>query len=109
MKKIYSVKVEKRDLGGVVELVLPNLKGTVVATVIDMETNGENRIFVVDCKQAEHKANITMEGVEALTKEKGIKLATKYQPERKVKRHNRRLRRVEEITIPKCDLEVYLK
>ncbi len=108
MKKIYKAKIEKRSVGSAIEHIPPDMKGTIITSVYDSTTDGDYRLFVVECNQAQHKANLSLEGVSELSEEGAISLAREYQPERKIKKIDPATMKEEEITIPECDLRVYL-
>jgi hypothetical protein len=108
MKKIYKAKIEKRSVGSAIEHIPPDLKGTIITNVYDSTTDGDYRLYVVECSQAEHKANLSLDGVSELSKDKAISLAKEYQPARKIININPTTMKQEEITIPECDISVYL-
>lgn len=108
MKKIYNAKIEKREVGSAIEHMAPEFVGTVITYVADTSTEGAQRIYVVDCAAAEHKKNLKLKGIQELEKAKAVALAAKYQPEVKFTELNPETNEEEEITIPKCDLKLFL-
>lgn len=68
MKNAYKVKIQKRKIGFTVENIPPDLKGTIIVSVQEMASNGDCRVFVVDCSRNQHKANLELEGVSELSK-----------------------------------------
>ena len=108
MKKIYKAKIEKRNVGSAIEHIPPDLKGTIITSVCDTTTDGDYRLFVVECNQSQHRSNLNREGVSELSEDEAIALAMEYQPERRIRRIDPNTMREEEVTIPKCDLRAYL-
>ena len=108
MEKIYKAKIVKKKVGSAIEHILPELKGKIITSVYDIATDGDYRLFVVECDEAQNRANLSLEGVSELSEEEAFSLAEEYQPERKIKRVDPATLKEEEITIPKCDLRKYI-
>ena len=108
MKRIYKAKIVKKNVGSAIEHILPELKGKIITSVYDITTDGDYRLFLVECDDAQNKANLSLEGVSELSEEEAISIAAEYQPERKIKKVDPTTQKEEEITIPKCDLRKYI-
>ena len=98
----------KRKVGSAIEHLLPELQGKIITNLYDTTTDGDYRLFIVECNPSQNRANLSLERVSELSVEEAISLAEKYQPERKMKRINPETRKEEEITIPQFDLRKYL-
>lgn len=107
MKRFYNIAITKVPIGSAIEYKEPALQGKVVIKVSDMTTAGNYKLFVIDCDDAQNKANLVSHGVSELSEDKAVKLAAKYQPKRTVTRFNPRTMKEEKITIPVCDLKKF--
>ena len=108
MKKIYQAAIEKKISGSVIEHINPAFEGKVIISVSESTTEGDNKVFVVECTEEENSRNLTIAGVTELTKSKAVTLAAKYQPEITITNLDPETMKEEVITIPKCDLTLYL-
>ena len=74
----------------------------------DITTDGDFRLFVVDCSDEEKRANIALDGVNELSEEDAVPLAAQFQPARKIKTFNPETKKEEEQDIPELNLKIYL-
>ena len=108
MIRFYKAKIIKKPVGSATEHILPIFKGNVITNVYDITTEGDFRLFVVDCSDEEERANIALDGVTELSEEDAVPLAAKYQPARKIKTFNPQTKKEEELNIPVLNLKIYL-
>jgi hypothetical protein len=97
----------KRSLGSAVEHREPGVEGQVIVKVTDSTTAGDYKLFVIDCNDAQHQANLAIPGIEEVSEEQAITLAAKYQLQRTLSRLNPQTRKEENITVPACDLKQF--
>ena len=109
MKRFYKVTITKRPIGSAVEHREPAVQGNVIIKVSDSTTAGDYQLFVIDCDNNQHKANLATLGIDELSEEQAIKMAAQYQPERTFTRHNPLTMKEETFTIPACDLRKFYK
>lgn len=107
MVSFYKVRIAKRKIGSAVEHIEPALQGEVIVKVTDSETSGDYKLFVVDATDAQHKMNLTLPGVEALSEAEAVKLAAQYQPQRTLRQFNPVTMKEETIKVPACDLKKF--
>jgi hypothetical protein len=108
MIRFYKARIINKPVGSATEHIFPIFKGRVITNVYDISTNGDFRIFVVDCSDGENRANIALDGVNELSKEDAFALAAQFQPARKVRTFNMETKKEEEQDIPVLNLETYL-
>ena len=108
MMRFYKAKILKKPVGTAIEHIMPEFKGRVITNVYDITTEGDFRLFVVDCTEKENRENKLREGVSLLSKEEAIALAAEFQPARKIKTLNMETKQEEEQEIPALDLRAYL-
>jgi len=108
MLRFYKVKIIKRPVGSAIEHILPAFEGKVITNVYDITTDGDFRLFIVDCSDEENRANIALGGVNELSREDAIATAAQFQPARKIRTFNPETKNEEEQDIPELDLKVYL-
>lgn len=104
MNRFYRVVITKQPVGSAVRHKEPAMQGRVIIKVTDSTTAGNYKLFVMDCDDAQHEANLTLSGVEALLEAEAVKLAAQYQPRRTLTRFNPVTLEKGEIEIPGCDL-----
>ncbi len=109
MKKFYKVAITKRPIGSAIEHKEPAMQGDIIIKVTDSTTAGDHKIFVIECDDAQHKANLTSSRIEELSEERAIKLAAEYQPKRTLTRFNPLTMKKEKTDIPACDLRKFYK
>ncbi len=108
MKRFYKVAITKQPVGSAVEHKEPAVQGRAIVKVTDSTTAGDYKIFVLDCDNAQHKANLATPGVDELSEEQAIKLAAQYQPKRTLTEFNPRTMNEEKIEVSACDLTRFL-
>jgi hypothetical protein len=108
MLRFYKTKIIKKPVGSAIEHILPAFEGKVITNVYDITTDGDFRLFVVDCTDEENRVNIALSGVSELSLEDAVALAAQFQPARKIMTFNPETRTAEEQDIPELDLKVYL-
>jgi hypothetical protein len=109
MERFYRATITKQPIGSAVRHKEPAVQGTVIVKVTDSTTAGDYKILVIDCDDAQNKANLTIPGVEELSEEHALKLAAQYQPERTLTQPNPVTMEEEEIDVPTCDLRKFYK
>ena len=109
MIAFYKVSITKEPVGSAIRHKEPPLQGKIVIKVTDSTTQGDFKIFVMECDDAQNKANLSTPGVEQLSEEQAVKLAAKYQPKRTMVEFNPRTMKEEKVTIPACDLRKFYK
>ncbi|NIM18407.1 MAG: hypothetical protein GTO45_41030 [Candidatus Aminicenantes bacterium] len=109
MNVFYKVSITKEQVGSAIQHKEPSLQGKIVIKVMDSTTRGDFKIFVMECDEAQNKANLSKPGIEKLTEEQAVKLAAKYQPKRTMVELNPRTMKEEKVTIPACDLRKFYK
>lgn len=108
MIRFYKAKIIKRPVGTAIEHIMPVFMGNVITNVYDINTDGDFRLFVVDCTEEENRSNSVQEGVSLLSENDAIALASEYQPARRIKKFNMETKTEEEQEIPALDLRAYL-
>ena len=109
MKRFYKATITKQPIGSAVRHKEPAVQGKVIIKVTDSTTAGDYKLLVIDCDNAQNKANLTIPGVEELSEEQALKLAVQYQPKRTLTQLNPVTMEEEEIDVPACDLEKFYK
>jgi hypothetical protein len=107
VKRFYKAAITKRSLGSAVEHREPGVEGQVIVKVTDSTTAGDYKLFLIDCNDAQHEANLNIPGIEEVSEEQAITLAAKYQPKRTLTRLNPLTRQEEKVTVPACDLKKF--
>ncbi len=108
MIRFYKAKIIKKPVGTAIEHIMPVFKGKVITNVYDITTDGDFRLFVVDCSEEENRANVSMEGVSLLSEQDAVTLAAQFQPARKIRTFNMETKKEEEQDIPVLNLKTYL-
>ncbi len=108
MMRFYKARIVKRPVGTAIEHIMPVFQGIVITNVYDINTEGDFRLFVVDCTEEENRSNVSMDGVSPLSEEDAIALAAEYQPARRIRTINMETKKEEEQDIPALDLRAYL-
>lgn len=108
MKRFYRGIIRREPVGSAIQLIEPALQGTVIIKVADAATAGGYILFVMDCDDTQHKANLTVPGVEELSEERVVTLAAQYQPRRTVTRGGLFSTKKEKIEVPAFDLKEFL-
>lgn len=107
MKRYYKSIIGRQSVGTAVQYVEPGLHGVVVIKVTDTTTAGDHKLFVMDCDDSQHQANLGIGGVEELSEEQAVELAARYQPSRTIEQFNPLTMRKEKIEMPACDLRKF--
>jgi hypothetical protein len=107
VKRFYKVAITKRSIGSAIEHREPGVEGHVLVKVTDSTTAGDYKLFVIDCNDAQHQANLDTPGIEEVSEDQAVTLAAKYQPQRTLTRLNPQTRKEEHITVPACDLKQF--
>ena len=107
-RKYYKVSITKRSIGSSVVHREPAIEGKIIAKVADSKTAGDYLLLVVDCSDAQNRANLSLREVEEQSEAQAVKLAAKFQPRRTVIRL-KPPQKEEKTTIPALDLKNFLK
>ena len=107
MRKFYKVAITKRPVGSAVQHIEPSIKGNIIIKVTDSTTAGDYKLFVIDCDDAQHKANLATAGIEELSEEQAVQLAAEFQPKRTLTQLNPVTMKEEKVTVPACDLKKF--
>ena len=108
MKAFYKVSVTKQSLGSAILHKEPPLVGAVVTKVSDVSSEGDYKLIVIDCSEAEHAENLLLPGVAEVSEAEAMVLAPKFQPKRTMTELNERSGKQEKITIAAADLKTFL-
>lgn len=108
MIRFYKAKIIKKSVGTATEHTLPVFRGRIITNVYDLATDGDLRLFVVDCSDEEDRLNKALDGVNEISEEDAVPLAAKFQPARKIKTFNPETKKEEEQNIPVLNLKIYL-
>jgi hypothetical protein len=108
MMRFYKAKIVKRPAGTAIEHIMPVFRGNVITNVYDINTDGDFRLFVVDCTEEENRSNVSLDSVSLLSENDAIALAAEYQPARRIRTINMETKKEEEQDIPELDLRAYL-
>jgi len=108
MIRFYKAKIIKRPVGTAIEHIMPLFQGNVITNVYDINTEGDFRLFVIDCTEEENRSNISLDGVNLLSENDAIALAAEFQPARSIVKFNMETKTEEVQEIPALDLRAYL-
>jgi hypothetical protein len=108
MLRFYKAKTIKKPIGTAIEHILPAFKGRVITDVYDITTDGDYRLFVVDCNETDNEANLSLDGVTGLSQEDAISMAVQFQPARKIKTIDPATNEEKEVDLPELNLKPYL-
>ena len=108
MKAFYKISVTKQPIGSATMHREPPLAGEVVIKVFDASTEGDFKLVVLDCSEAQHADNLLLPGVAEISEAEAVALAPKYQPKRTMTELNALTGKQEKITIPAADLKAFL-
>lgn len=107
MKRFYKAAITKRSIGSAVEHGEPGVAEQVIVKVTDSTTAGDYKLFVIDCNDAQHQANLDIPGIDEVSEDQVVTLAARYQSQRTLTRLNTQTRKEENITVPACDLKKF--
>ena len=82
MTRFYKVAITKHPVGSAIRHKEPAVQGKVIVRVSDSTTAGDYKLLVMDCDEAQNKSNLAIPGVEELSEEQTVHLATRSQPQR---------------------------
>lgn len=109
MYKFYKMAIVKKWVGSAIQYKGARMKGNIITTVMDSATEGDYKLFVIQCDQAQHEENLLLPGVIELSEEQAIELAAEYQPASTSIQLNPETMKPKEVQISACDLRKFLQ
>lgn len=104
MNYFYRTAITKQSLGTAILHKEPPFQGHILAKVTDLATQGDFKIIVVNCDNAQHQFNINLPSVQNLEEEEVTKSAPLYQPEQATRQLNPETHKEEQVVIPAANL-----